>query len=143
MDGIETLLDDIYHGQERKSRDEVYAQAVSAELSAPELTRLDTLPEGEYSAHEVLAALAELGQEPDPQSREEPGVPAVDLTDDDLVRELAQLHRTRHETLRHGSAQALVRHSERLGDLEAEYLSRFPLREVAPDRLRSGARERS
>jgi hypothetical protein len=143
MDGIETLLDEIYHGQERKSRDEVYAQAVAADLPAPELTRLDGLPEGEYSADEVVAALAELSPEPDPQLRDESGVPPVDLSDDDLVRELAQLHRTRHETLRHGSAQALVRHSERLGDLEAEYISRFPLREVAPDRLRSGARERS
>ena len=113
MDGIETLLDDIYQGQERRSRDE------------------------------VLAALAELSQEPDPQLRDELGVPAIDLSDDDLVRELAQLHRTRHETLRHGSAQALVRHSERLGDLEAEYISRFPLREVEPDRLRSAARDRS
>ena len=143
MDGIETLLDEIYHGQERKSRDEVYTQAVAADMPAPELTRLDALPEGEYSADEVMAALAELTQEPDPQSRDEPGVPAVDLTDDDLVREMAQLHRTRHETLRHGSAQALVRHSERLGDLEAEYISRFPLREVEPERLRSGARDRS
>jgi hypothetical protein len=143
MDGIETLLDEVYRGQERMSRDDIYARAVAAELPAEALTELDSLPEGEYSADEVLAALAELGQEPDPRLRDEPGVPAVDLTDDDLVRELAQLHRTRHETLRHGSASALVRHSERLGELEAEYLSRFPVREVEPERLRSGARQRS
>jgi hypothetical protein len=143
MDGIETLVDEVYYGQERKSRDEIYAHALAADLPGPELTMLDALPEGEYSADEVLAAIGELGQKPDPHLRDEAGVPAVDLTDDDLIRELAQLHRTRHETLRHASAQALVRHSERLGDLEAEYLSRFPLREVEPERLRSGARDRS
>jgi len=32
MDGIETLLDEVYHRHERKSRDEVYAQAVAADL---------------------------------------------------------------------------------------------------------------
>src|SRR5215510_11803867 len=101
MDGIETLLDEIYHGQERKSRDEIYAHAVAADLPAPELTKLDALPEGEYSGDEVLAALAGLDQEPDPGSREEPGVPPADLGDEDLARELAQLHRTRNETLRH------------------------------------------
>ena len=75
----------------------------------------------------------------DPWLLDEQDVPPADLTDDDLVRELARLHRTRHEMLRHGSAHALVHHSERLGDLEAEYLSRFPLREVEPEELRSGA----
>ncbi|WP_425570849.1 DUF6158 family protein [Rugosimonospora acidiphila] len=66
----------------------------------------------------------------------------TDLTDDDLLRELAELHRTRHQTLRHASDQALDRHDERTTELEAEYLRRFPEREVDPERVRSGARQR-
>jgi uncharacterized protein DUF6158 len=71
------------------------------------------------------------------------GVPAQELSDADLLRELEQVHTTRHETLRHGSADALTAHTQRLGELEDEYLRRFPDREVDPERLRSGARARS
>jgi uncharacterized protein DUF6158 len=71
-----------------------------------------------------------------------PGIPAEDLTDEDLLRELGELHRTRHDTLRHGSDQALTTHTERMYELEREYLRRFPQREVDPQRLRSGARTR-
>ncbi|MGH4021859.1 MAG: DUF6158 family protein [Pseudonocardiaceae bacterium] len=70
------------------------------------------------------------------------GIPARDLDDEDLLRELSQLHETRHDTLRHGSDDALTRHTERSAELEGEYLERFPQREVDPERLRSGARER-
>ena len=70
------------------------------------------------------------------------GVPAGELADEDLLRELGEVHRTRHETLRHGSDQALARHSERMAELEQEYLRRYPQREVDPQRLRSGARTR-
>jgi Family of unknown function (DUF6158) len=68
------------------------------------------------------------------------GVPAYELTVEDLIRELWELHRTRHETLRHGSDQALMHHDDRMAELEAEYLRRFPEREVDPERLRDGAR---
>ena len=71
-----------------------------------------------------------------------PGIPAGDLTDEDLLRELGELHRTRHETLRHGSDQALTTHTERMYELEREYLHRFPDREIDPQRLRAGARAR-
>lgn len=71
------------------------------------------------------------------------GVPGRDLYDEDLLRELEQLHHTRTETLRHGSDDALANSTARMGELEQEYLQRFPDREVDPDRLRSGARERS
>jgi hypothetical protein len=77
-------------------------------------------------------------QQPEPGE----GVPAGELAGDDLLRELGALHRTRHETLRHGSPQALTRHTQRMIELEAEYLRRFPDREVDPQRLRSGARTR-
>jgi uncharacterized protein DUF6158 len=64
------------------------------------------------------------------------GVPAPQLTRDDLLRELASIHRTRNETLRHGSLDALDEHNQRMVELEAEYLRRFPEREVDPSRVR-------
>jgi Family of unknown function (DUF6158) len=70
------------------------------------------------------------------------GVPAAELADDDLLRELGHLHQTRNETFLHGSGDALAMHSARMAELEAEYLRRRPEREVDPARLRSGARDR-
>jgi Family of unknown function (DUF6158) len=64
------------------------------------------------------------------------GVPPQRLSDDDLLRELSSIHRTRHGTLRHGSVDALAEHDRRMAALEAEYLQRFPEREVDPHRLR-------
>lgn len=63
-------------------------------------------------------------------------IDAQDLTDGELLRELESLHRTRHETFLHGSAQALAHHTERSVELENEYLRRFPERSVDPARLR-------
>jgi len=65
-----------------------------------------------------------------------PGVPPSELSDEDLLRELASLHETRHDTLRHGSDHALENHNRRMVELESEYLRRFPQREVNPARLR-------
>ena len=70
------------------------------------------------------------------------GIPAGELGTEDLLRELAEVHRTRTDALRHASDQALARHTERMAELEGEYLTRFPEREVDPDRLRAGARDR-
>lgn len=70
------------------------------------------------------------------------GVPAAELSDDDLLRELHELYRTRLDTLRHGSEQALGTHTERTAELEADYLRRRPQREIDPERLREGARQR-
>jgi len=67
-------------------------------------------------------------------------VPTTELDEVDLIRELEQLHRTRHETFLHGSPHALREHSSRTGQLEQEYLRRHPEREVDPARTRSGAR---
>lgn len=66
------------------------------------------------------------------------GVAAGDLSDDDLLRELTQLHRTRHDTFLHAPTQALQRHSERTTELELEYLRRRPEREIDASRLRDG-----
>ncbi len=68
-----------------------------------------------------------------------PGVDPTQLSDDDLFRELASLHETRHDTLRHGSDAALAHHDRRTAELEGEYLRRFPQREVDPQRLRDPA----
>jgi hypothetical protein len=70
------------------------------------------------------------------------GVPAADLSDEDLFRELNELYRTRLDTLRHGSEHALAHHTSRMMELEPEYLRRQPQREVDPERLREGARQR-
>jgi hypothetical protein len=69
------------------------------------------------------------------------GVPASQLTDDALERDLKHLHETRHETFLNGSEDALEAHTSRMFELEAEYLRRFPDR-VAPDpaRTRAGSR---
>ena len=66
----------------------------------------------------------------------EEGIRADQLSDDDLLRELYQVQRTRHETMRHGSDSALDTHTERMAELEAEYLRRFPDREIEQSRLR-------
>lgn len=68
----------------------------------------------------------------------EPGVDPADLSDDDLIREVASLHRTRLDTLRHASDAALANHLRRTADLETEYLTRHPGREIDPHRLRDG-----
>ena len=62
--------------------------------------------------------------------------PTDELSDEDLLRELEQLHRTRIDTLRRGSDAALVNSDRRIGELEAAYLRRRPQREVSPRRLR-------
>ena len=70
------------------------------------------------------------------------GIPPEDLADDDLRREVAHLHETRHDTLLGGSESALEVHTARMLALEREFLRRFPA-ESAPDprRTRAGSRE--
>ncbi|MET7335199.1 DUF6158 family protein [Nonomuraea sp. NPDC005650] len=71
------------------------------------------------------------------------GIDPVQLSDEDLLRELRQLHTTRSDTFFHGSDDALAVHTSRMNELESEYLRRYPDREVDPNRLREGARQRS
>jgi hypothetical protein len=66
----------------------------------------------------------------------EAGIAATDLSDEDLLRELEQLHRTRHETFLHAPTPALQHHSERTAELELEYLRRHPERDIDQARLR-------
>jgi hypothetical protein len=67
------------------------------------------------------------------------GIAPAELADDDLRRELAHLHETRHDTFLGGSESALRAHTERMLALEREFLTRFG----APDprRTRAGSRE--
>jgi hypothetical protein len=70
------------------------------------------------------------------------GVPARELDDSALERELEHLHDTRHDTFLNGSADALEAHTGRMLELEQEYARRFPER-TSPDTLRTreGSRE--
>ncbi|WP_030900782.1 DUF6158 family protein [Streptomyces sp. NRRL F-5126] len=70
------------------------------------------------------------------------GVAPARLEDQQLLRELETLHRTRHDTLLHGSKDALDRHNTRTAELEGEYLRRHPKRHVLAGRTREGARGR-
>jgi hypothetical protein len=139
MRDVDDLLDDVYVSQERMTRDDLHRRAVAGNLPAEVIVALDALPEGEYAQDEVSEALAQIG---DVDASHATGVSALELSDDDLLRELAELHRTRNDTLRHGSDQSLEEHDERMTELEAEYLRRFPEREVDAQRLREGARTR-
>ncbi|MFH8407476.1 DUF6158 family protein [Streptomyces sp. NPDC018019] len=80
---------------------------------------------------------------PAPAQAARPGVPPARLDESRLLRELETIHRTRHDTLLHGSTDALATHNARMAELEGEYLRRHPRRRVAPGRTRSGARART
>ncbi|MFJ8542635.1 DUF6158 family protein [Streptomyces sp. NPDC093586] len=70
------------------------------------------------------------------------GVDPGRLDDQQLMKELETIHRTRHDTLLYGSNDALRAHNERMAQLEGEWLRRNPRRPVAAGRTREGARER-
>ncbi|MGW0144146.1 DUF6158 family protein [Streptomyces sp. NPDC003333] len=70
------------------------------------------------------------------------GVDPGRLDDQQLMKELENIHRTRHDTLLYGSNDALRAHNERMAQLEGEYLRRNPGRLVAAGRTREGARDR-
>ncbi|MFF1543315.1 DUF6158 family protein [Streptomyces sp. NPDC058291] len=71
------------------------------------------------------------------------GVDPGRLDDQQLMRELETIHRTRHDTLLYGSNDALRAHNDRMAQLEGEYLRRNPSRSVSPGRTREGARDRA
>ncbi len=66
------------------------------------------------------------------------GIDPAELGDDELLREMHSLHRTRLDTLRHAADIALANHLRRTAELETEYLTRHPDREIDPSRLRNG-----
>lgn len=116
-----------------------YAPGPSGYAPGPGGTSLDESPEqrmGEWDGDHL--------RQPDggPVAAEEGdflGVDPAELSDEDVIRELHSLHRTRLDTLRHAADTALANHLRRTAELETEYLSRYPGREVDPHRLRDGA----
>lgn len=56
------------------------------------------------------------------------GVPAAELTDAELARQGTQAHATRNWVFLHGTAEQFRRHTERMLELEQEYLRRYPKR---------------
>ena len=74
-------------------------------------------------------------------TKTEHGIPAHELDDSTLERELEHLHETRHETFLNGTADALQVHTERMLELEQEYARRFPGgTQPEPLRTREGSR---
>jgi hypothetical protein len=59
---------------------------------------------------------------------DEHGVPARELTDEQLEQQGAQAHATRNWVFLHGTAEQFQRHTERMLELEQEYLRRHPKR---------------
>jgi hypothetical protein len=53
------------------------------------------------------------------------GIPASDLSDDDLERELTHAHEKRHDIFVDGTVDQLRNHSSRTAELEQAYLERF------------------
>lgn len=56
------------------------------------------------------------------------GVPARELSEQDLERQGVQAHATRHWVFLHGTAEQFRTHTQRMLELEEEYLRRHPQR---------------
>ncbi|MBA3798094.1 MAG: hypothetical protein H0X18_03095 [Geodermatophilaceae bacterium] len=56
------------------------------------------------------------------------GVPASELSDEDLEHQGTQVHQTRNWVFLHGTAEQFQTHTERMFELEQEYLRRHPMR---------------
>ena len=57
-----------------------------------------------------------------------PGIPARELSDEELERQGVHAHAMRHWVFLHGSAEQFRTHTERMLELEQEYLRRHPQR---------------
>jgi hypothetical protein len=72
------------------------------------------------------------------------GVPARELNDADLKRQMRYMWKTREATVVHGGQQAIATHTHRMIELELEFIYRFPKEtEASPSRTRRGSRARS
>jgi hypothetical protein len=59
---------------------------------------------------------------------ERPGIPARELSDEELERQGVHAHTMRHWVFLHGTAEQFRTHTERMLELEQEYLRRHPQR---------------
>ena len=57
MSDLEHFLDEAYEAHERISSLDLQRRAIAADLPAELLTRIDSLPEGEYAQDEAAEAL--------------------------------------------------------------------------------------
>lgn len=57
MNELDDLIDQIFSGEERVSRAEIHRRAVTADLPADLMERVDALPEGEYAMDEAAEFL--------------------------------------------------------------------------------------
>src|SRR3954451_2108391 len=57
-----------------------------------------------------------------------PGIPARELSDEELERQGVHAHAMRHWVFLHGTAEQFRTHTERMLELEQEYLRRHPQR---------------
>jgi hypothetical protein len=55
--GLEAFLDEAFDAHERISSGDLQRRAIAADLPAGLMTRLDALPEGEYTQDEAVDAL--------------------------------------------------------------------------------------
>ena len=92
-------------------------------------------PPGDWDGDHARSAAVDDRSVDDADTVHEIGIDPAGLADDDLLRELGSLHRTRLDTLRHGPDAALATHLRRTAELETEYLARHPGREINSDRL--------
>jgi hypothetical protein len=54
---LDTFLDDAFDAQERMTSGDLQRRAIAADLPAELMTRIDSLPEGEYAQDEAAEAL--------------------------------------------------------------------------------------
>jgi hypothetical protein len=62
------------------------------------------------------------------EAHHEAGVPPTELSDEELVRQGSQAHATRSWVFLHGTADQFRHHTDRMLELEQEFLRRFPKR---------------
>jgi hypothetical protein len=61
-EALPELVDELYAGQERIDRNEIYRRAVAADLPSGDMAVLDRLPEGEYAEDELTEAIAQIAE---------------------------------------------------------------------------------
>jgi hypothetical protein len=62
------------------------------------------------------------------EAHHDSGVPATELSDEELTRQGSQAHATRSWVFLHGTADQFRHHTERMLEIEQEFLRRFPKR---------------
>ncbi len=72
--------------------------------------------------------MQDMAQQMAQQTSQQLGLPANELSDEELERQGTHAHATRNWVFLHGTAEQYQRHTERMLELEQEYLRRHPKR---------------